>query len=372
MADTTSPASHLSSSNAGTLWPGGQYGSACPPKTDLAQRGTCVNCHQPHGWPDAASPTNHYPELLVDREENFCFTCHDADGPGSRKVMSEFSKASGHPVAMASGVHRFDEPAVVNARHVECEDCHEPHRAKARVNLPGPAATPRPASGPLAGVQGVSVAGATVDPAAYEYQVCFRCHADSPGQPAPPTQRQFTNINVRVEFGGSMTSSHPVAVRGNNPYVPSLIGGWTTNSIMACTDCHNNNAGPNNGGTGPNGPHGSTNSMLLERRYVKAPNTAYAQSKYALCFKCHSATSIMGDISFKEHTKHIDGENTPCSVCHDPHASPRQSKLINFDTSVVGPSPSNGRLEYRSTGQYRGECSLTCHSKDHNAETYQP
>jgi predicted CXXCH cytochrome family protein len=372
VADTASPAAHLSSSNSNTLWPGGQYGSVCPPKTDPAQRGTCLNCHQVHGWPNATNTATRYPGLLADAEENLCFTCHDTDGPAVRQVTAEFNKPSRHPLTMAAGVHRFDEPALVTNRHVECADCHDPHRAKARVSLPGPALVPRPASGPLAGVRGVNTAGAEVNPAAYEYQVCFRCHADSPGQPAPPTPRQFTSINVRLEFSGSMTSAHPVAVRGNNPYVPSLIGGWTTNSIMACTACHNNDAGPNNGGPGPNGPHGSTNSMLLERTCATADGTPYAQAAYALCFKCHSATSVMGDVSFHEHTKHIIGESTPCNVCHDPHASPQQSRLINFDTSVVTPSQANGRLEFRSTGQFSGQCSLTCHNKDHDAQTYQP
>jgi hypothetical protein len=35
----------------------------------------------------------------------------------------------------------------------------------------------------------------------------------------------------------------------------------------------------------------------------------------------------------------------------------------------VTPS-SNGRLEYVSTGMFRGNCSLTCHGKDHPALSY--
>jgi len=90
---------------------------------------------------------------------------------------------------------------------------------------------------------------------------------------------------------------------------------------MACTSCHNNNAGPANAGSGANGPHGSTNARLLERRYVTTDNTTYSQANYALCFKCHSATSVLGGATFKKHDKHVNGARTPCNVCHDPHAS---------------------------------------------------
>ena len=137
---------------------------------------------------------------------------------------------------------------------------------------------------------------------------------------------------------------------------------------MACTSCHNNNAGPANGGTGANGPHGSTNARLLERTNVTADNTSYVASNYALCFKCHSASSILGDQSFKKHNEHISGERTPCNVCHDPHASSGASKLINFDTRSV--TAYGGKIEFRSTGQYRGQCTLTCHGKAHNAFSY--
>ncbi|MCB1037849.1 MAG: hypothetical protein KDD47_28705, partial [Acidobacteria bacterium] len=66
----------------------------------------------------------------------------------------------------------------------------------------------------------------------------------------------------------------------------------------------------------------------------------------------------------------IDGEDASCNVCHDPHGSSGNSKLINFDTSVV--SPRNGVLEFRSTGRFRGNCTLVCHGESHNAFDYAP
>lgn len=369
LADTATPAKHFETTAAATLWPGGQYGSAFPAVTDTTRRGTCVNCHQPHGWPDAANLSQDYPRLLVDREENLCYTCHDGS-PVTANVRGEFSKTYRHPVTSTSGVHTPEEAVLAVTRHVECMDCHNTHTARQRVNLPGPSTTPRPASGPLTGARGITTTGAVAATAAFEYQVCFRCHSDNTGMPAAPTVRQFPQTNKRLEFAGTYPSFHPVAVVGRNTNVPSLIGGWTATSILACTSCHNNNAGPGNAGAGPNGPHGSTNPFLLERAYVKADNTPFTLAAYAMCFKCHSWDSLRSGNTFKEHDKHVRGENTPCNVCHDPHASSGNPKLINFDTVVV--RPFNGRLEYRSTGTSRGECTLACHGQNHDRETYQP
>jgi len=368
IGDTATPARHLDTSDASTLWPGGEYGSTFPAITDASKAGSCANCHQAHGWPDSADPAQDYPLLGVDFEESLCFTCHDGS-PVSGDLWTDFGKESAHPLSLASGVHSSSEPAIVGAaRHVECADCHDPHLATGRVDLPGPATSPRPASGPLTGVRGVTITGVEVAPADYEYELCFRCHADSPGLPAPPTTRQFPESNLRLEFNGSFPSYHAVTTAGVNPDVPSLIGDWTTDSIMSCTDCHNNDDGPNAGGTGANGPHGSDWPSLLERRYETANNTPFSTAAYALCFKCHSWSSLSSGTSFDDHDKHVRGEDTPCNVCHDPHASSGSPKLINFDLSVVNPYQST--LEYVSTGRFQGYCTLSCHGKSHNRLSY--
>ncbi|MFI4979260.1 MAG: cytochrome c3 family protein [Nevskiales bacterium] len=158
--------------------------------------------------------------------------------------------------------------------------------------------------------------------------------------------------------------------------MPSLIAPWTTASTVKCSDCHNNNAGPGAGGTGPKGPHGSTYPTLLERQYLKASNTAESAASYALCYKCHNRTSILGNTTFKQHNMHISGEHTPCNACHDPHGisgtqgnATNNSKLINFDTTIVKPS-SGGLLKFVSTGTNKGSCYLTCHGENHNPLSY--
>ncbi|MCX7149363.1 MAG: hypothetical protein NTY05_08110, partial [Rhodocyclales bacterium] len=321
----------------------------------------CENCHRPH--------TAGGKQRLLNNaaEENNCYSCHNGN-VAAKNVQAEFTgKASIHPVAATTGVHDPAEPAVIQARHVECADCHNPHATNSSTGL---------LSGSLAGVRGVNSGGTEVKPATAEYQICFRCHADSTNMPAPRTTRQIVQTNTRLEFATTNPSFHPVAGPGRNTNVPSLIAPWTTASSMKCSDCHNNNAGPGAGGIGPKGPHGSTYPTLLERQYLKADRTPESTTAYALCYKCHNRNSILSDNTFKEHSKHISGERTPCNACHDPHGisssqgnAANNSKLINFDTTISKPS-SSGQLKYVSNGTNKGSCYLTCHGKNHNPLSY--
>lgn len=375
LADTTTPARHLSPT-LGVLWPGGQYGSTFPAKTDTVLRGACSNCHQPHGWPDSSNTAVKYPNLLVDKEEKLCFTCHDGS-PVTKNVQAEFSKPSKHNVASYSGIHSSSEAAVTTAQHVECADCHNSHMSAVSAGAPPAGMTsPRAALGALKGTRGVTASNAEINPADFEYQICFRCHADSTNKPAPKTPRLFAQGNVRLEFAGSYPSYHAVAAP-SKAGTTSLVSGWTNTSYLACTSCHNNNAGPGNGGTGPNGPHGSTNTTLLERRYTTDSTTTPGYVTYAsgangtagLCWKCHSETTIYSGSggAFKEHNKHINGEKASCNLCHDPHASSGYKRLINFDTRYVTKYGANTAPIWNSATR---SCTLTCHGQDHNDWNY--
>lgn len=321
----------------------------------------CENCHRPHSAGGRKWLLNNA------AEEANCYACHNGN-VAAKNIQAEFTgKLSIHPVATTTGVHDAAEAAVVQARHVECVDCHNPHATNAGSG---------PLPGSLAGVRGVDSAGLEVKVATYEYQICNRCHADSSNKPAPHTTRQIVQTNTRLEFATTNPSHHAVVGPGRSANVPSLIAPWTTASTVKCSDCHNNNAGPGAGGTGPKGPHGSTFPTMLERQYLKADRTPESATAYALCYKCHNRNSIVADISFKEHSKHVVGERAPCNVCHDPHGvsstqgnATNNSRLINFDTSIVKPS-SSGQLKFVSNGTNRGSCYLTCHGSNHNPFSY--
>lgn len=66
----------------------------------------------------------------------------------------------------------------------------------------------------------------------------------------------------------------------------------------------------------------------------------------------------------------------PLVACHDPHGisgtqgnATNNSRLINFDTTIVKPT-SSGQLKWVSGGTNKGTCYLTCHGKSHNPYSY--
>ncbi|MEI6455622.1 MAG: cytochrome c3 family protein [bacterium] len=327
------------------------------PYTTVAQNG-CENCHNPHTAEGKLRLLDFLPE------ENNCLDCHNGN-VASKNILTQMNKSSRHNVFGYLGLHDPVEGALVTTKHVECVDCHNSHSTNNTT-----ASAPN-VNGFNIGVKGINQSGNPVSPAQYQYEICYRCHTATPGMPPSPTNRQIVQNNVRLEFATSNPSYHAVVGQGVNPNVPSLIAPNTTATIMYCTACHASD------GTGaPAGPHGSIYPHILKLQYLTADNTTESAAAYALCYSCHSRTSILGDISFGDHDKHIRDERTPCNVCHDPHGisstqgnSINNSNLINFNTSVVTPS-SSGILRFEDRGLYHGRCYLRCHGEDHNPLSY--
>jgi predicted CXXCH cytochrome family protein len=333
------------------------------PYTSVAAN-ACSSCHTPHGAGYAESL------LVYATEEENCLSCHDGS-TAQTNLAAEMVKPFGHAVDRYLGIHEAFEDELSMPVHVECHDCHNPHAAS---DAPDSAPNVR---GPLRNAPGISIGGTFTNDASFEYEVCLRCHADGPEAVAPYIERQILEPNVRLKFVTTNPSFHPIADRGRNSNVPSLISPMDENTILYCTDCHANDGGPGNGGNGPAGPHASNWPALLERQYITADGTGESTDAYALCYKCHSRDSILNDQSFAEHDKHIRGEDTPCSICHDPHGisglqgnATNNSHLINFDTTVVFPDPQTGRLEFEDLGSNRGRCYLDCHGMEHSPESY--
>ena len=318
----------------------------------------CENCHSPHAAGTRLRLLNFSPD-----EQN-CYSCHSGT-VASKNIAAEINKISAHPIAQTSGIHDPTEDAINAPRHVACEDCHNPHAANAATAL-APAAP-----GALAGVRGVNSGGSVIQPIQNEYEVCFRCHADSANRGPARVSRQFVQTNTRLEFNPANTSFHPVIAVGRNASVPSLISPWTTSSFTYCTDCHNNDQGPGagTGNTGPNGPHGSSYIPILERQLLLTDFTPYNAANFALCFKCHSSSVVVSaqTTSWQYHQIHIVDAATACTTCHDSHAS-IQPHLVNFNTDYV--QPYNGVLQYNSLGGNHGNCTLTCHGTNHVALSY--
>ena len=185
--------------------------------------------------------------------------------------------------------------------------------------------------------------------------------------PVPAVNRYTVELNTRKEFNQGNPSFHPIEGVGQNPDVPSLItppgmSRLDEQSVIYCTDCHNNN-----NLTGPRGPHGSTFRPLLERNYSTADFTQESTTAYALCYKCHDRDVIRSNNSgFPEHDVHVRGDDVPCAACHDAHGSRNNSHLINFDSTIVSPRPGNPEPIFTDLGNAAGQCDLLCHGTTHD------
>jgi predicted CXXCH cytochrome family protein len=331
------------------------------PHTDYLNvaENACESCHNPHNAGNGQRLLNALPE------EDNCLSCHNGN-TASTNILSQLAKPYLHNVYGYNLEHDAAEDPLVLSMHVECEDCHNPHAVN---NTPAIAPS---ANGRLTGVRGLDQSGNPVDPIQYAYELCYRCHADSPSKPSSLTTRQIEQNNVRLEFDPANPSHHAVHSAGTNPNVPSLIAPLTESSIIYCTDCHSSD-----GSGSPAGPHGSIYPAQLKYQYLTADNTTESASAYELCYSCHSRASILNDDSFGAHEEHIRDIRTPCNACHDPHGisltqgnSTNNAHLINFDRSIVSPAM-NGLLYYERLGVSSGRCYLNCHGQNHMGLAFQ-
>jgi predicted CXXCH cytochrome family protein len=331
------------------------------PYASVAENG-CENCHQNHAAPRPA-------RLLANGQETtVCLICHSGT-VASKNLQPEFLKLSAHPISSTNWTHDPKEDPNTMARHVTCADCHNPHQASAT------SATAPLVPGRLNGVKGVNISGSTVNTATYEYEVCLKCHGIR-DQTTTGIVRVDPSRNIRLKISPSNASYHPVAAIGKKTTMGGLVPGYTTASIIYCTDCHNNDAWTQ-GGTAPKGSHGSIYWPILAANYQTNDPTTESAATYAVCYKCHDRTYLINDTARTfQHRQHVVGEHAPCAVCHDAHGATANVGLINFmltdrtGKTVVSPSSTQKRLEFISLGPGRGQCYLRCHGENHEPRSY--
>jgi hypothetical protein len=314
----------------------------------------------------------------------------------------------GHPFPTSANPHDAAENTLLNNnRHATCVDCHNAHGSEQVGVFPLP---------PLIRVSQKDIAGVSATngtplptPALNQFENCLRCHGTSTGKQVLTMYGYFPvravsagdPLNLIPQFDIGATSSHPVTHVSNSILgQPSLLaamltitGGASSRTIPAngvgaqilCTDCHNSDDNREFGGTGPNGPHGSVWTHILERRYefsqtgtpavpggsiinlFPTPDLAVT-GPYALCGKCHDLSGqIIKNTSWNQHAYHINA-GFSCSTCHTAHGMGATSgtisgeRLINFDANVVA---SNGGLPI-SYNRTANSCVLVCHLAAHN------
>jgi predicted CXXCH cytochrome family protein len=361
----------------------------------------CSACHMPH---NASGPAR----LLRGMDEQACLTCHNGANtqPLLPNIGAEFARPRiGHPFAGGNNTHDPLESAVLNNnRHATCVDCHNAHAAQ-QTGAFGPPPAIRLSQNAVVGISAAD--GVTqVSPAVNQFENCLRCHGTSAGKVADPIYgylplRQVSwsdPLNVIAQFSASSTSSHPVThSRSSLLTQPSLRTqmlnedgitlGRTMGTQIFCTDCHNSDDNREFGGSGPNGPHGSKWTHILERRYDMSqaitPGTTISNplpnpdlsisGPYALCAKCHDLAQVLSSTNvFTRHQTHVVQDGASCSVCHTAHGmggtNPNVSgqRLVNFDTNVVGPLGTQVPIYNQATKT----CTLTCHNYQHNNSAY--
>ncbi len=365
----------------------------------------CTSCHMDH---NSTAPARLLrpatpPAPSVDSATQACMTCHEGGtlvSPAAPNVMAEVSK-TGHPLPAGNNFHDAAETGLLNNnRHATCVDCHSAHGSNQVVTFSAPP-TIRPSQTNVTGISandGVTV----LLPAVNQYENCLRCHGTSVGKQRlliygyAPTRLVSAPdpLNVIPEFSATSTSSHPVThVRTSPLPQPSLLTNMlnqngTPGRLMEiqtfCTDCHNSDDNREFGGIGPNGPHGSVNSHILEHNYqfsqAAAPGGLVTNTfpnpdlslngPYGMCAKCHNLSNVVSNATFLKHSNHISQDGFSCSVCHTAHGmgsvSPSVSgeRLVNFDANVVGQN--NGApISYNRSSN---TCVLTCHQTAHNAD----
>lgn len=345
---------------------------------------SCLNCHDAHTVPNAehllreGSDDTNTPKQAGGNPsiEDACYQCHtglaDADQvlqdvTSVADIETEFNKASHMPITTAEQLSGGQAHAITDAdmtedlaslgagvatnRHVECTDCHHPHRMISNPSFADDGTTPDAtrkgkhlheagqahsniASGSLRGSFGVEpqYTLSTFDPtdstitysvkkgdpgaapitdvsSSYvtrEYQVCLKCHSNYVNAPATTTSNAAMEFQAPVadqgEPGGNHRSWHPVVDATGRSSATNGAAAATYVSpfdeavgtqTMYCSDCHTNDDS-----TGPKGPHGASlaptvggKQRILAGEWDSTTGGVAATNPTThLCFNCHSYT----------------------------------------------------------------------------------
>ncbi len=409
---------------------------------------SCFACHTPHTVQGAERLLRNAAISGASAIEETCYLCHKSSTAGGivQDIQSEFNKTWKHPVASYAG-HKpvfisipptglpegvllkpgqaAPDPRFTDSKHVECVDCHNPHKVK-KTNR-------------TEGMRGIDLAGNIVNnvindpvpldgtPSTTQYPVCLRCHGDSfntvIGAGYPNTLPSgATPSNKRTEFQTINSAFHPIGGPGRNnstnlnaQLTPNGLG---TSSVIKCTDCHNSNAYEGTAGrapsygTGPStpvGPHGSIYGSIRRANYKNdffSGTPTWSAANFNLCFRCHDVTKLVtsqstpsastnfydtingkANLHYLHLFNQISKTGAICKSCHYnihsnqeapnteynidgvvtttlPSATP--TRLVNFHPNIRpytqdGVSRSKPQWWFNSTTKER-RCYLVCHS----------
>jgi predicted CXXCH cytochrome family protein len=264
-----------------------------------------------------------------------------------------------------------------------------------------------------------------------EYQLCFKCHSGYTTLPAQdPSFPSRWALDKGIEFNPANAATHPVEGPGKNATgaMGASLGGasiyrvWTltTGSTVRCTQCHGDPASTPTGPTANGGArlanHASPNRGILRANYrdrdlrtkndpqYRVSTSPTTVDDFQLCYLCHATAPFdrkskdplaVPDTNFRLHGFHLidmttDGSsltrtidvagsgsgNAVCSECHfrihstafrNGTQGGTEGGLVNFSPNVTA---SGGVRQWTRTATGSGNCTLTCHGKDHSPKDY--
>jgi hypothetical protein len=331
------------------------FGAAVP-ATDQLEEGFCFECHSTTGNPNAGSNLDAYGVAGMDDD--------------ALAIEGLWTGAtSEHPVSSTNGVHAPDEGTSSNwnpstNRHVECEDCHNPHEATDDItdwpdNTAASTANVRGSSAPAIagankGVWGVTISGSSggdwdggtntfgspsapsysrVSEASYQWQLCLKCHSAYGWDSSPPN----VSVNLQGQTGGKQTdvgtdfspdnyAIHPIFDSGKNQPPTSANSQWQSG-----------------GSSGRRNIGGTTDTNGLSNTLTDG----WLSTSRVVCTDCHN--------------------NAVTSGASGPHASDNEWLLAGVDANIKVTTQGDGVLypnaNYATNGQGANFC-VNCHRGD--------
>ena len=298
-ADKYNQSAHGSTTNLNTRWPNSsETGSGIG--TGGATAGECINCHNPHGKKDENGKP--FPKMLQDKEEDFCFTCHDKPENSVRGINikerftiadSTISYILDNYLSRRSARHSVTDD---DGPDTECTSCHNPHLNNAQDKVIDP------------DNKSVNFTDTMTDPVSGDVIMdingfCLKCHNKRLTLTPLPSKHDYgvAPINYNNNFHGNAEATglyQPIAPGPEidrdiayGPMKPPYSRGM---SPLPCTTCHDE--------------HGSSNILHFKeeingqtvniRKLI--PNSGWEP----LCQACHEPTSM------------INAHMVNCGFCH--------------------------------------------------------
>lgn len=338
---TTNPACHELNKDVSTVpmscGAGSGGGTGCHQNRNDANHGADHDSNKAAGTPAGTSGQNYTYGSNVG-----CFGCHYSDlreehapagftggpsGVGAGRTMEGGAGGTdgcgvchsdkGTPGTFSTGT--AVTTAITN-NDLRCISCH--NNGTATDNVAGKT---------LASPHKVTGAGHS-DPAVEFVDGATRGGHNSMGQVWFPNTTGFGTVNTVAN------PSWPLP-----PSAEWLNAGWTTTSIVLCSDCHSY--------TGATGPQGATAKMMIDPAYSQtqyrsptASNWSATGTNRVICAKCHNLTGMAAGTAagHKNHAGRTLGSGGACIDCHIliPHAWKRPRLLPRtVGTAIGGVSP---------------------------------